>query len=108
MTSKKKAVFSESSSPGGSADTFKAFLHWLDATAASWFVWENVDLTKGTDEALGAEGEVAGEQNYYLKMLLACTRGHFEYSRLSFNAERTLLASSSLSEGRSLHDVRNT
>ena len=45
----KRAVFAEASSPGGSADTFRAFLAYLDATAASWFVWENVDLARSVD-----------------------------------------------------------
>ncbi len=45
----KKTVFNDSNSPGGSADTWRAFLAWLDSTNASWFVWENVDLAKGAD-----------------------------------------------------------
>ncbi len=46
---KKRVCLGESSSPGGSADTFRGFLAYLDSVHASWFIWENVDLTKGQD-----------------------------------------------------------
>ncbi len=59
-TSAKKArtVLSEKASPGGSADTFRAFLGFLDFAYCSWFVWENVDLTRGSDEVGACLGEV--------------------------------------------------
>ncbi len=47
--SSRQPVFALATSPGGSADTFRAFLGYLDAVNASWFVWENVDLAKSAD-----------------------------------------------------------
>ncbi|CAK0868946.1 unnamed protein product, partial [Prorocentrum cordatum] len=40
----------DKTSPGGSADTFRAFLAYLDAVNIYWFIWENVDLTTDADQ----------------------------------------------------------
>ena len=49
--SQHKNVLLSVKSGGGSANTFRGFLAYLDSKAPDWFIWENVDsVAQSSDE----------------------------------------------------------
>jgi site-specific DNA-cytosine methylase len=75
-----KTVLASSTSPGGSASTFRGFVCYLDAQGPDFFIWENVDTL--------AESEGSGsEQNCNLDIAMA------EFASRGYDVKVYLLAS---------------